>query len=111
MYLTQDAIFDTLRQVASFALGSEIIFGYIVPETLLPDEERQIRAGIRAAAESVGEPQLSFFEPQDLIAQVQALEFSQVQDFTPEEAQRRYFADRTDELRYPHWGHHIHAWV
>jgi len=54
---------------------------------------------------------LSFFEPQNLIAQVQALGFSQVRDFTPEEAQRRYFAGRTDGLHYPHWGHHIHAWV
>jgi O-methyltransferase involved in polyketide biosynthesis len=48
-----------------------------------------------------GEPWLSFFEPVDLAAQVKRLGFTQVWDFGAEEANLRYFAGRTDELRIP----------
>ena len=30
MYLTEEAIFNTLQTVASLASGSEIVFGYVV---------------------------------------------------------------------------------
>ena len=99
MYLTEAAVFETLRYVASLAPGSEIVFEYGLPEVLLDEETRHLLAVIKAFAAARGEPYLSLFEPTTLTARVKALGFTQVWDFGPEEANARYFAGRTDGLR------------
>jgi methyltransferase (TIGR00027 family) len=107
-YLTPDAIFSTLRTVASMAAGTQIIFDYGHPLSLLDEQARQGFTGIMAQAASRGEPMISFFEPKDLAAQVRALGFAEVWDFGPEEANPRYFASRSDGLRMrPSGGGHL----
>ena len=98
VYLTEAAVFETLRYVASLAPGSEIVFEYFLLESLLDDENRRKLAAIKAAGVARGEPYLSLFEPTTLAARVKALGFRQVWDFGPEEANARYFAGRTDGL-------------
>jgi methyltransferase (TIGR00027 family) len=98
-YLTPDAIFDTLRTVASMASGTEIVFQYLLPPALLDDECRQIRELLANAAAARGEPFLTSFEPGKLAQQVRELGFAEVPDFGPEEANARYFAGRTDGLQ------------
>src|SRR5262245_25303961 len=85
-YLTEEAIFETLRSVAAAAPGSEIVFEYGLPESLLDEESRRIWATLQATVAARGEPVLSLFEPTTLAAQVKELGFSQVWDFGPEEA-------------------------
>jgi methyltransferase (TIGR00027 family) len=97
-YHIEDAILRTLQEVASSAPGSEIVFEYSLPEDLLAGKERQYLAACKTAAER-GEPWLSFFGPSRLAAQVKELGFTEVSDFSPEEANARYFANRTDGLR------------
>jgi methyltransferase (TIGR00027 family) len=97
-YLTPDAIFDTLRTVASMAHGTEIIFTYLLPPALLDDEYRQILELFGNAATARGEPLRTFFEPAKLAEQVRELGFAEVWDFGPEEANALYFAGRTDGL-------------
>jgi methyltransferase (TIGR00027 family) len=111
MYLTDAAVFETLRYVASLAPGSEIVFQYVVPETLLTDEGRQLLASIQANVASRGEPLVRAFEPTALAARVQALGFTQIWDFGPEEADAQYFAGRTDGLRTPPHSHLMKARV
>ncbi len=107
-YLTPDAIFSTLRTVASMVAGTQIIFDYGLPLSLLDEQARQGFTGIMAEAASRGEPMISFFEPKDLAAQVRALGFAEVWDFGPEEANPRYFASRSDGLRMrPSGGGHL----
>lgn len=102
-YLTAEAVFTTLRYVASLAAGSEIVFQYFLPESLCDDEHRPLLALWKAGRGSHGEPVLSLFEPSDLAARVRDLGFTQVWDVGPEEADARYCAGRTDGLRvYPH---------
>lgn len=98
-YLTEDAIFKTLREVATAVPGSEIVFGYGVQETLLDEESQRMRAVLKERVAAGGEPNLSLFDPASLAARVQALGFSQVADFGSEAANARYFAGRTDGLR------------
>jgi methyltransferase (TIGR00027 family) len=98
-YLTEEAIFKTLREVATAAAGSEIVFSYSVREELLDRESQQMRAALKGQVASRGEPTLSLFEPTSLAARVKALGFAQVWDFGPEAANARYFAGRTDGLR------------
>jgi methyltransferase (TIGR00027 family) len=103
-YLTAAAIFSTLRTVASMAAGTEIIFEYGLPLSMLDEQARQGMMAIMASAASRGEPMVSFFEPAHLAAQVRDLGFAEVWDFGPEEANARYFAGRNDRLRLPSAG-------
>jgi methyltransferase (TIGR00027 family) len=111
MYLTDAAVFETLRYVASLAPGTEIVFQYVVPATLLTDEGRQMLASIQTNVASRGEPFVRTFEPTALAARVQAIGFTQVWDFGPEEADAHYFAGRTDGLRTPPHSHLMKAHV
>ena len=101
MYLTEAAVFETLRYVASLAPGSEIVFEYGLPESRLDEEDRRLLAVAKAYAAARGEPFLSAFEPTTLAARVKALGFAQVWDLGPEEANAHYFAGRTDGLCIP----------
>ena len=98
-YLTEEAVVNTLRYVASLAPGSEIVFQYVVLEELLTDESQRLLAMLKAASAARGEPWVSLFEPTALTARVKDLGFSQVRDFGPKEANARYFTGRTDGLR------------
>jgi O-methyltransferase involved in polyketide biosynthesis len=92
MYLTEAAVFETLRYVASLAPGSEIVFQNLVPEAQLNDEGRQVLASIQANVAARGEPLVRVFEPTTLAARVKELGFTQVWDVGPEEADAHYFA-------------------
>jgi methyltransferase (TIGR00027 family) len=97
-YLTEAAVFETFRYVASLAPGSEIVFEYVLPESLVDDENRLLLAVFKAFGAARGEPWLSAFEPSDLATRVKDLGFTEVWDFGPEEANARYFTGRTDGL-------------
>lgn len=105
-YLTEEAVFKTLRYVGSLAAGTEIVFQYFVPEALWKDEDRPVLTLWKARRNAQGEPAdpvLSLFEPTSLATRVQELGFTQLWDLGPEEADACYCAGRTDGLRvYPH---------
>jgi methyltransferase (TIGR00027 family) len=110
-YLTEEAIFDTLREVASLAPGSEIVFQYQVAEHLLDSDSRQLLDALKAAGRASGEPWLSFFDPLMLAERVKMLGFVHVIDFGPEQSVERYFVERTDDLRAPVLSHFMKARV
>ena len=111
MYLTPDAIFSTLRAIASLAAGTEIIFQYLVPKELVDEEAQRILAVIMADTAARGEPHQSFFEPAKLAERVRELGFVDVSDLGPDEVQARYFAGRTDGLRASPLNHYMRARV
>lgn len=110
-YLTDEAVFTTLRYVASLAPGSEIVFQYFLPETLFDDENRRLLALWKERRASVGEPVLSQFEPATLATRMQECGFTQIWDVGPEELDARYFAGRTDGLRASPHSHLMKACV
>lgn len=105
IYLTETAVFDTLRVVASAAAGSEIVFSFSLPERLLTEAQRQSRARSMARMAALGEPWVSFFDPERLAADLRATGFGTVELLGPEEANRTYFAGRSDGLRLSGGGH------
>ncbi len=94
-FLTESAVFQTLREVASTAPGSEIVFEYVLQESLLGNGDRQITATLKA---NPSEPWLSFFNPVELAERVKETGYSEVWDFGQEEANELYFKGRTDVL-------------
>jgi O-methyltransferase involved in polyketide biosynthesis len=111
VFLTEAAVFETLRYVASLPPESEIVFEYALPESRLAEEDRRRLAVVKAMAAARGEPWLSAFEPTDLAARVKDLGFAQVWDLGPEEANAHYFAGRRDGLCIPPMSHLMKARV
>lgn len=101
LYLTEEAIFETLHQVATMALGSEIVFDYPVAEALLDDESREMMVFLKADMAARGEPWRSSFAPTSLAERLKGLGFTQVWDFGAEEANARYLTGRADGLQLP----------
>ncbi|MFC2017965.1 class I SAM-dependent methyltransferase [Chloroflexota bacterium] len=97
-YLTEDAIFSTLIDIVSLATGTEIVFEYTVPDSLVNEEGQRLVATAKAMATEGGELPHSYFDPASLRASVQALGFTVIEDIGPEEAYVRYFEGRRDEL-------------
>jgi methyltransferase (TIGR00027 family) len=93
MYLTRDAIETTLRTVLSFPKGSGIVLTYAHTDAAA--------SKLAEGSASAGEPWVSYFTPDELGAMLRALGFSGVSFLSREEAERRYFADRTDGFPAP----------
>ncbi len=97
-YLTQDAIFSTLRTV-SRGPGTEVVLEYCPSPQSMAPEARLLFDVIAASAASRGEPVVSTFDPGFLAHRVAGLGFTQVSDFGPEQAHAAYLRGRRDGLR------------
>jgi methyltransferase (TIGR00027 family) len=101
MYLTEDAIMATLRQVAALAPGSTLVMSFMLPIELADPD---VRPGIERAAEGAranGTPFISFFTPDQMLTLARDAGFKQVRHVSAAALAQRYFADRTDGLRPP----------
>jgi methyltransferase (TIGR00027 family) len=101
MYLTRDAIMETLRHVAALAPGSTFAMTFMLPiEMLGPD----IRTGVEraaAGAKASGTPFISFFTPEQMLALAREAGFTQARHVSAAMLAERYFANRQDGLRPP----------
>jgi methyltransferase (TIGR00027 family) len=101
MYLTREAITQTLRQIAALAPGSTLIMSFLLPIEL---SDPDVRPGIEAAARGArasGTPFISFFTPAELLALARAAGFRHVDHVSADALAARYFAGRADGLRPP----------
>ena len=99
-YLERPAIDALLGFVAgASATGGGIVFDYFVPPHTQPLMVRLMLALRRWRLKKIGEPWRSYFDPAELVAQLKALGFRDVTDFTPALINERYFAGREDGLK------------
>jgi len=101
MYLSQDAILATLRQVAALVPGSTLVMSFMQP---LDQLDAEIRPGVEraaAGARASGTPFISFFKPPEILALGLAAGFKTVQHVAAATLADRYFAGRADGLRPP----------
>ncbi|HYM31171.1 MAG TPA: class I SAM-dependent methyltransferase [Candidatus Cybelea sp.] len=110
-YLTRDAIRQTLGFVAARPKGSAIVFTYSTPPDALNPEQRAHFAERAAIVASVNEPWRSFFEPEDMTAELRSLGFARVEDLGPMEIGARFFVGRTDGFQPGPSGHLVLATV
>ncbi len=99
MYLSEAAVMETLRFVAAGAPRSEIVFDFTIPLSSLPKAQQLRRAVAAARVARLGEPWITFFEPSELIEHLRKAGFSETEFLGPQDANRRYFAGRTDGFR------------
>jgi methyltransferase (TIGR00027 family) len=99
MYLTEAAILELLRFVASLPKLSSIIFDYRVPASMLDPVQQAVGELMAQRAAAVGEPWVSAFDPVLLRQQVLELGFSEAETWEPDELNRCYLHRRKDGLR------------
>jgi len=99
MYLTDEAIFETLRFVANLPRGSSITFDFIADLSVSNPLRRAVTETLMAIAAGYGEPWLSTFVPEELRERVRSLGFSEVETLDAEALNRQYLYRRKDGLR------------
>ena len=110
-YLSDDAINALLSFVASLKSGSEIVFSFVIPDEHLDGDDLDVAVRSVARTAALGEPWKSRLQPHELLRRLGDLGFAEIFHLTPELAQQRYFAERTDALRAPRWEQLIAAVV
>ncbi|HEY4058101.1 MAG TPA: class I SAM-dependent methyltransferase [Kofleriaceae bacterium] len=101
MYLTRDAIAQTLRQVAALAPGSQLAMTFMLPIDMAPLEFRGAIEMASKGAAAAGTPFISFFAPDEMLALARECGFKQVRHVSAASLAERYFSDRSDGLRPP----------
>lgn len=98
MYLTDDAVFATLRIAAACPPGSVMVTNYAVHEDDVDPADVDTRdLSVRGVA-AQGEPFLSWFRHRELVQRTAALGFADVESLDHTVMDARYFAGRTDGL-------------
>jgi len=97
VYLTREAVTETLRFIAALPLGSAVAFDYGEPASAYPPAEqpRQVRRAANVAA--LGEPWISRFRPKELAALLAEAGFDAVEDLGPAEIARRFYGEARDD--------------
>jgi methyltransferase (TIGR00027 family) len=112
VYLTEAAVMQTLRFVASSAApDSEIVFDFLLPSASLSEQQKRGREASIKRVAALGEPWVSFFEPPALAGVLERMGFAGVEVFGPDDANQRYFQDRIDDLYVRGTNHLIRARV
>ena len=110
-YLTLDAISATLAALGSLPAGTEIVFDYGIPPSMLSGVARLVFNRFAARVAAAGEPWITFFEPSELRTLLEGCGFTRVDDYDGQSLTARYLATRTDGLRLGPMGHIARARV
>jgi methyltransferase (TIGR00027 family) len=107
-YLTEPAIFSTLRFIAQLEGGAEVTFDYINPAASIVPAARAAHHALADRVAAAGERIHSYFDTAPLCARMREAGFRRVDDIGPAELATRFFpeAERPAPAR---GGHVMHA--
>lgn len=91
MYLTEPVIDSTLRSMAAFAAGSEVVLDFMQPALHDTAADLGARSRLMSLAAESGEPFISFFDEARLSDKLRIAGFREIEFLTPELALSRYF--------------------
>jgi methyltransferase (TIGR00027 family) len=98
-YLTTEGFRATMRVLARFKAGSEVVFDYSQPREALPPVEQLMLDSLSARVALAGEPFQLFFTPEQLAEELEWLGMRVVQDLDGAALTARYLNGRKDGLR------------
>jgi methyltransferase (TIGR00027 family) len=110
-YLRQADLDRTLREITTAASGSAIVVDYLLPAERLEQTDRTVLNMLSSMAAGHGEPGGTCFTPEAIVQRLQQLGFAAAGDFGSVEANARYCAHRSDNLRIPELLHVARALV
>ena len=94
MYLTLDAVEQTLATLGALAAGSRIAITYDLPPGALAGTQLGVRDVLAALVSELGEPFLTMFEPDQAELLLRRMGFDNIVHFGPADAVRVYFGGR-----------------
>jgi len=97
-YLTMEGFRATMRLLARFREGSEVVFDYSQPREALPPVEQLMHDSLSARVAMAGEPFQLFFTPEQLAQELEWLGMRVVEDLDGAAMTARYLAGRKDGL-------------
>ena len=97
-YLTTEGFRATMRLLARFTAGSEVVFDYSQPREVLPPVEQLMHDSLSARVALAGEPFQLFFTPAQLAEELEWLGMRVVEDLDSTAMTARYLAGRKDGL-------------
>jgi len=97
-YLTTEGFRATMRLLARFTAGSEVVFDYSQPREVLPPVEQLMHDSLSARVALAGEPFQLFFTPEKLAEELEWLGMRVVEDLDSTAMTARYLAGRKDGL-------------
>jgi methyltransferase (TIGR00027 family) len=98
LYLTHDAIMETLYKLTKLPKGSKISITFNLPVELVDDEDKPlIEMAIKGARES-GTPMISFFSPEEILKMARKAGFTNPATISTKNMEQLYFANRKDNL-------------
>lgn len=101
-YLDPSAADALLHFASQLVAGSEIVFSFVADESMAA-EDRDVLTRCMARMDELREPWKYWRKPVHLLGHLGDLGFTDVFHLTPALAQGRYFSNRNDRLRAPHW--------
>ncbi len=107
-YLTPEAVWTTLRYIASLPHGAHVVFDYSDPPDSLSPEMRAIYEARAARVAALGEPWVNHFEGDALRAELIETGFKTIEDLGPREIAARWFPHRAGSAP-SKGGHILHA--
>jgi len=103
MYLTREAIFETLRSIVSVAAsGSELIFDYFDRDAFGPEASKRVRLMVQRVRQ-LGEPIISGLDPGALSCELSAVGLRLVEDLGPHDVQARFLSGSGGFHATEHW--------
>jgi methyltransferase (TIGR00027 family) len=96
MYLTRDAIDQTLSAIARGAAGTWVVLTYNQPDRVLDDHAVRVTSAMRSIAAGFGEPFVTLFTREEIDDVLRGHGFDQMEHVGRDEARARYFGGRHD---------------
>lgn len=98
LYLTEDAIKTTLKQLTSLAPGSQLAMTFYLPIDLMDEVDQPLQKLAEKGTREAGTPFVSFFAIPEIIALAHEAGFKKVETVSTQDLEPLYFAGRTDGL-------------
>lgn len=98
LYLSKEAIVDTLTQIAKLSGGSTLAIAFYLQIELLDEEDKAMQEMADKGARAAGTPFVSFFTPEEALELVLSIGFKEAKTISTKDMEQYYFANRTDGL-------------
>lgn len=98
LYLTKDAIKETLKQIASLAPNSTLAMTFYLPMNLIEEEDKFLQQISEKGAREAGTPFVSFFAPDEVLSLANEAGFKESKIISNKDMEQLYFTNRTDNL-------------
>jgi methyltransferase (TIGR00027 family) len=98
-YLTNEAMWSTLRYIVGLPGGAEVVFDYSDPPQTLSAEDREAHDRRAARVAGIGEAWVNYLESTTFPDELKQAGFVEVEDLKPSELVQRFFPNHTGPRR------------